>query len=125
MWRNALHHVRPRLLGTLAVCLLSLAGSTTATSGRQPTAHESSQTIIATTLASAKLESLKTLGWPRLAALPAQALEDYQAIPGFPRFRRETTMTADSTGLGMRHVTVMVWWEDNSHPVRLSTMLAE
>lgn len=115
--------LRPQLLGALALCWLGVVGSSTAMGGWPETTAYGPQSMTATALASAKLESLKTQGWHHLAERPSE--EAYQSIADFPTFRRHTMIAPDTTGLGLRQAIVTVWWEQDAHAVRLSTMLAE
>lgn len=122
--RRFVHDIlRPQLFGALALCWLSVVGSTTAMGGWPETTAYGPQSMTATALASAKLESLKTLGWQHLAHSPSD--EAYQSMADFPTFRRHTVIAPDTTGLGLRQATVTVWWGQDAHAVRLSMMLAE
>lgn len=79
--------------------------------------------MTALTLASAKLENLKALGWQHLSDRPSE--EAYHTIADFPTFRRHTVIAPDTTGVGLRQATVTVWWGEDAHAVRLSMMLTE
>jgi len=57
--------------------------------------------------------------------MPTTINEDYNTMADFPTFRRRTTLAMDSPDLGMKKVTVTVWWDGNANAVRMGLILAE
>ena len=125
MWKNALGCVRPKLISALAVFLIAIMGGTASTVAVRDTEVFSQHVITATTLAAGKLESLKTLGCQRLSFMPTSINEDYNTMADFPTFRRQTVIAKDTPDIGMKKVTVTVWWNGNANAVRLNLILAE
>ena len=125
MWKTSLDYLRPKLVGILAVLLLAtLSGA--APTGVVPDPEMFSQHLItATTLASAQLESLKTLGYRHLAFESNTTTEAYHSIAEFPTYRRQTTVEVDTPDRGMKQVTVTVYWDGDVNAVRMSLILAE
>src|SRR5262245_23588327 len=125
MWKNALGCLRPKLVSALAVVLVGIMGSTASTVAVRDTEVFNQHVITATTLATEKLESLKGLGFPRLSSMPTTGNEDYNTMAHFPTFRRQTAIAMDTPDIGMKKVTVTVWWDGNANAVRMSLILAE
>lgn len=108
------------------MCLLSLLGSTAATVTTPETKAAYQDVMTATTLATATLENLKALGGTRLPAVQqGPSHEGYMTMADFPMFRRLTTIAEHSPAPGLYTVTVTVFWERDTHAVRLSLILAE
>ena len=125
MWNNTLGFLRPRLVSALAVFMLGMMGGTAATVAVYDTEAFSQRLITATTLATEKLESMKTLGFHKLASTHTAWHEDYNTLAGFPTFRRQTVVEPCTPDMGMTTVTVTVWWDGNANTVRMSLILAE
>ena len=125
MWNNALGFLRPRLVSALVVGMIGLMGGTASTVAVHETEPLSQQLITATTLATEKLESMKALGFHKLAATYTAWHEDYNTLAGFPTFRRQTVVQPCTPDMGMKTVTVTVLWDGNANTVRMSLILAE
>ena len=125
MWKNALGCIRPKLISALAVFLVAIMGGTASTVAVRDTEVFSQHVITATTLATEKLEGLKTLGFQRLSSMPTTSNEDYNTMADFPLFRRQTVFAMDTPDSGMKKVTVTVWWNGNANAVRMNLILAE
>jgi hypothetical protein len=125
MWQNALGCIRPKLVSALAVFLVALMGGTASTVVVRDTEAFNQHVITATTLATAKLESLKAMGFQQLSAMSTPINEDYNTMADFPTFRRQTVIAMDTPGMGMKKVTVTVWWNGHANAVRMSLILAE
>lgn len=125
MWKNALGCIRPKLVSALAVFLVAIMGGTASTVVVRDTGAFNQHVITATTLATAKLESLKALGFQRLSPMSTPINEDYNTMADFPTFRRQTAIAMDIPDIGMKKVTVTVWWDGNANAVRMSLILAE
>lgn len=125
MWQNTLGFLRPKLVSILAVCMIGMMGGTASTVPVHDTATFSQHVITATTLATEKLESVKTLGFHRLSSAHPIAHEDYHAMADFPTFRRQTVIAAHTPDIGMKTVTVTVLWDGDVNAVQMSLILAE
>lgn len=123
MWHRSVG--RPRLVAVLVVFMLGMMGGTASTVVVSDTETFSQHLIAATTLATARLESLKAMGLPRLPSTHTIWLEDYHTIAGFPTFRRQTVVEPCAPDVGMATVTVTVWWDGSANTVRLSLIVAE
>jgi hypothetical protein len=90
MGKNALGFIRLKLVSALAVFPVGMMGGTALTGAVRDTEIFNQHVITATTLATAKLESLETSGLQRLSPTPLTANEDYNTMADFPTFRRQT-----------------------------------
>jgi len=125
MGKNASSCIHPKLVSALAVFLVAVMGGTATTVAVRDTEVFNQHVITATTLATEKLESLKALGSQRLSSMPLTVNEGYNTMTDFPTFRRQTTIVKDTPDIGMKKVTVTVWWDGNANVVRMSLILAE
>jgi hypothetical protein len=125
MRKNALVCTHPKLVSALAVFLVALMGGTASTLVVRDTEAFNQHVITATTLATAKLESLKAMGFQQLSAMSTPINEDYNTMADFPTFRRQTVIAMDTPGMGKKKVTVTVWWNGHANAVRMSLILAE
>jgi len=125
MWENALGCIHPKLVSALAVFLVAIMEGTASTVAVRDTEVFNRHVITATTLATERLESLKAVGFHQLSSMPTTINEDYNTMADFPTFRRRTTLAMDSPDLGMKKVTVTVWWDGNANAVRMGIILAE
>lgn len=102
------------LLGTVALLTGIMRGNT-----------YSNRLTTATTLAQDKLEEVRRLGYSNTASSDTTDTEDYNAISGFPLYKRVTLTDTDSPAVNMKRITVTVYWDSGGGPVVLKTILSE
>ena len=100
----------------LAIGLLGMAGLTV---GIMRGNSLSSEVTSATALAQDKMEDIKRQGYAGAASLA----EPYNTISGYARFRRSTVVDVDTPSVGMKNVTVTVYWDADTASVAVETIL--
>lgn len=75
---------------------------------------------VATLLAQDGIEGLKG----RNPGSVASTTEDYRTVPGFPHYKRVTTVEHNRPEPGVTTVTVTVHWDEDARSVVLTTMLS-
>ena len=85
----------------------------------------SKQMTTAVTLASDQMERIKMLGFAGTVSTDTITTEDYGSLPDFSPYKRTTSFAVHNPILGMKMVTVTVFWDADEHKVELRTMLAE
>ena len=125
MWKNVPGWRGPKLVSALAVFVVGMLGGRALTAAVHETTVFSQDAITATTLATEKLESLKALGFQRLLPTHTTSHKDSHLMAAFPGFRRQTAIAMDTPDIGMKTVTVTVWWNGHANAVRMSLILAE
>lgn len=106
----------------LSVSLLGMAGLTAAVVKGN---DFSSRVTTASTLAQDKMENMTNLGYANTDVVDATVTEDYNTIPNYPFYKRVTFTDVDNPGLGMKTVTVTVFWAEDTHSVAPQTILAQ
>lgn len=81
------------------------------------------QITTATILAQATLEDIHRLGY--VAADSAAATSDYGSMPHYEAYKRVTTISPDTPGVGMKTATITVSWQGDRRSLSLSTILTE
>ena len=100
----------------LSIGLLGMAGLTVGiTRGNRL----SSEVTTATALAQAKMEDIKRVGYSGATS----SAEDYNAISGYPLYKRDTVIDVDTPELGMKTVTITVSWDFDSSSIAVETIL--
>ncbi len=100
----------------LSIGLLGMAGLTV---GIMRGNSLSSQVTTATALAQAKMEDIKRIGYSGTSA----SAEGYNAISGYPLYRRDTVVDVDTPNVGMKTVTITVFWDSNASSIAVETIL--
>lgn len=86
----------------------------------------SAQVTQATVLAQDKMEDVMRIGYPDLPSADSVQTEDYGSIAGYPAYCRVVSVDAAEPGLGMKTVTITVYWSSpDRHSVKLKTVMAE
>ncbi len=101
----------------LSVGLLGMAGLTV---GIMRSNSLSSEVTAATTLAQTKMEDVKRLGYSGATA----SAENYNAMSGYPLFRRDTVIDVDTPSVGMKTVTITVLWNSDASSLAVETILS-
>lgn len=100
----------------LSVGLLGMAGLTV---GIMRGNSLSNQVTTATALAQAKMEDIKRVGYSGAT----DSAEDYNAIAGYPLYKRDTVIDVDTPELGMKTVTITVSWNSDASSIAVETIL--
>ena len=100
----------------LAIGLLGMAGLTV---GIMRGNTLSNQVTTATALAQDKMEDIKRAGYSGAATLT----EEYNTISGYPNYKRKTEVDVDTPDIGMKTVTVTVYWDADEASVAVETFL--
>ena len=100
----------------LSVGLLGMAGLTV---GIMRGNTLSSEVTTATALAQAKMEDIKRIGYSGTT----DSAEDYNAIAGYPLYKRDTVIDVDTPELGMKTVTITVSWDSDGSSIAVETIL--
>ncbi len=100
----------------LSVGLLGMAGLTV---GIMRGNALSSEVTTATVLAQAKMEDIKRVGYSGATEIT----EDYNSIAGYPLFKRDTVVDVDTPDLGMKTVTITVYWNSDASSIAVETIL--
>jgi len=100
----------------LSVGLLGMAGLTV---GIMRGNTLSSELTTATALAQAKMEDIKRVGYSGAT----DSAEDYNAIAGYPLYKRDTVIDVDTPELGMKTVTITVSWDSDGSSIAVETIL--
>ena len=100
----------------LSIGLLGMAGLTV---GIMRGNYLSSQVTTATALAQAKMEDIKRIGYSGTSA----SAEGYNTISGYPLYRRDTVVDVDTPNVGMKTVTITVFWDSNASSIAVETIL--
>jgi len=100
----------------LSVGLLGMAGLTV---GIMRGNTLSSEVTTATALAQAKMEDIKRIGYSGAT----DSAEDYNAITGYPLYKRDTVIDVDTPELGMKTVTITVSWDSDASSMAVETIL--
>ena len=100
----------------LSIGLLGMAGLTV---GIMRGNTLSNRVTTATALAQAKMEDLKRVGYSGASA----KAEDYNAISGYPLYKRDTVIDVDTPELGMKTVTITVSWNSDASSIAVETIL--
>jgi len=79
----------------------------------------SSEVTAATALTQDRMEDIKRLGYNNAAG----SSEDYNSISGYAAYRRVTTVDIDTPGVGMKTVTVTVYWDSDAASIAVETIL--
>jgi type IV pilus assembly protein PilV len=90
----------------------------------------SNDVTTATTLAQEKMEDVRRIGYSGMPTSNTTTSEDYNSITDYPEYKRETKTDVDSPAVGMKTITINVYWKDtdqtdHSSPVILKTILAK
>lgn len=78
---------------------------------------------IASALVQDRMESIKKSGYA--GATSASYAEEYGTIQNHNAYKRVTTIAFNTPGTNMRTVTVTVFWENDKHSLRATTILAQ
>ncbi len=100
----------------LSVGMLGMAGLTV---GIMRGNSISKQVTTATALAQAQMEDVKRLGYSGIT----NSTEDYNSISGFPRYRRDTVIDVDTPNVGMKTVTITVFWNSGASSIAVETIM--
>ena len=100
----------------LSIGLLGMAGLTV---GIMRGNTLSNRVTTATALAQARMEDLKRVGYSGASA----SAEDYNAISGYPLYKRDTVIDVDTPELGMKTVTITVSWDSDASSIAVETIL--
>ena len=100
----------------LSIGLLGMAGLTV---GIMRGNTLSNRVTTATALAQARMEDLKRVGYSGASA----KAEDYNAISGYPLYKRDTVIDVDTPELGMKTVTITVSWNSDASSIAVETIL--
>ncbi len=100
----------------LSVGLLGMAGLTV---GIMRGNTLSSEVTTATALAQAKMEDIKRVGYSNVE----DDAEDYNAITGYPLYKRDTVIDVDTPDLGMKTVMITVSWDSDASSIAVETIL--
>ena len=103
-------------LTLLAIGLLGMAGLTV---GIMRGNSLSKEVTTATALAQDKMEDIKRLGYNGATAQS----EGYNSIAGYTHYRRDTVIDVDTPNIGMKTVTVTVYWDSDAASVAVETFL--
>jgi prepilin-type N-terminal cleavage/methylation domain-containing protein len=85
----------------------------------------SARATCATVLAQEKMEDVMRIGYSGLPSADETYTEAYGTIPHFPEYSRVVTVDATDPSVGMKTVTITVYWNSHRHDVRLETIVAE
>ena len=100
----------------LSIGLLGMAGLTV---GIMRGNSLSNQVTTATALAQAKMEDIKRVGYSGAT----ESTEDYNAISGYPLYKRATEIDVDTPDLKMKTVTITVSWNSDASSIAVETIL--
>ena len=100
----------------LTIGLLGMAGLTV---GIMRGNSLSSEVTAATALTQDRMEDIKRLGYINTAG----SSEAYNSILGYAAYRRVTTVDIDTPGVGMKTVTVTVYWKSDAASIAVETIL--
>ena len=100
----------------LTIGLLGMAGLTV---GIMRGNSLSSEVTAATALTQDRMEDIKRLGYINTAG----SSEAYNSILGYAAYRRVTTVDIDTPGVGMKTVTVTVYWNSDAASIAVETIL--
>lgn len=103
-------------LTLLAIGLLGMAGLTV---GIMRGNSLSKEVTTATALAQDKMEDIKRLGYSGAT----KQTEGYNSIAGYANYKRETEVDVDTPNIGMKTVTVTVYWDADTASVAVETFL--
>lgn len=106
----------------LSIGLLGMAGLTTSIIHGNTL---SKKVTMATTLGQDKMEDFRRLGYSGTPSTDTTTEENYNSIPGYPFYKRVTFIDVDNPSLGMKTVTVTVFWNSDARSVALQTILAQ
>jgi hypothetical protein len=84
----------------------------------------SKQSTTATILAQDKMEEVRRLGYSGIPSTDTTTTENYNAISGYPLFKRQTAIAVDSPSAGMKTIAVTVYWNSDARSTELKTTLA-
>ncbi len=85
----------------------------------------SKKVTTATILGQDKMEDFRRLGYSGTPSTDTTTEENYNSIPGYPFYKRVTFFDVDNPSLGMKMVTVTVFWNSDARSVALQTILAQ
>ena len=107
------------ILVAITILSVGLLGTAALTAGIIRGNQASNRVTTATTLAKDKMEDIKRLGY-------SNAVSETRAFLSYPydKYEREVTVVEDNPSIGMKKVTVTVYWESNKL-VRLQTILSK
>ena len=100
----------------LSIGLLGMAGLTV---GIMRGNSLSSEVTAATALTQDKMEDIKRMGYTNAVDLT----EDYNSLTGYAAYKRVTEVDIDTPGVGMKTVTVTVYWDADTASVAVETIL--
>jgi len=109
-------------LSVLSIGLLGMAGLTTSIIHGNTL---SKKVTTATTLGQDKMEDFRRLGYSGTPSTDTTTEENYNSIPDYPFYKRVTFFDVDNPSLGMKMVTVTVFWNSDARSVALQTILAQ
>ena len=110
-------------LSILSIGLLGMAGLTTSIIHGNTL---SKKVTTATTLGQDRMEDLRRLGYSGTPSeIDTTTEEPYNSIPDYPFYRRVTFIDVKNPSLGMKTVTVTVFWNSDARSVALQTILAQ
>jgi len=106
----------------LSIGLLGMAGLTTSIIHGNML---SNKVTTATTLGQDRMEHFRRLGYSTIPTADTTTTEDYNSISNYPSYKRVSFIDVDSPSLGMKTVTITVFWNSDARSVVLQTILAQ
>jgi len=65
------------------------------------------------------MEDIKRLGYSGVSS----SADGYSAISGYPLYRRDTVIDVDTPKVGMKTVTITVFWNSDASSIAVETIL--
>jgi len=112
------------VLVAMTILCVGLLGLASLTAGIMHANNLSKKLTTATTLAQDKMEAIRNLGYGGTPSTDTTTTEAYGSISGYPGYKRVTTIDVDNPSVGIKKVTVEVYWESDTHSTKLETLLA-
>jgi type IV pilus assembly protein PilV len=111
------------VLVAMVILSVGLLGTAALITGIISSNKLSNRISTATVLAQDKMEEIRGVGY--VDAEDEDRTEDYNIIPNYSLYKRITDVVASDPAVGMKKITVTVYWDSDAHWVELKTILAK
>ena len=112
------------VLVAMVILTVGLLGTAALITGVISSNKLSNRISTATTCAQDKMEDIKGLGYSGMPTSDTTTTEPYNSITNYSLYKRVTFTDVGNPAVGMKTVTVTVFWDSNAHWVELKTILA-
>jgi type IV pilus assembly protein PilV len=113
------------VLVAMVILSVGLLGTAALITGIISSNKLSNRISTATTCAQDKMEEIRRLGYSGMPTSDTTTTEPYNSITNYSLYKRVTFTDVDNPAVGMKTVTVTVFWDSDAHWVELITILAK